>query len=169
MTGISLSIGRSITGSGGSFFAECLKITMKQQNTANKIFWLRVSYWVGAIVDFIFAIALIFFPGFTQFLWQLDTPIQGTDLMWTKYFGTMVFAWTCTLLWADRKPLERKGVLLLTCVPVIIGLVSVKGYAIIYHFASPIGLGLIIGMLVVLFILFLFSYRHSTEMNARNL
>ena len=131
MTRISLSIGRSITSSGGSFFAECLKIAMKKQNTANTIFWLRVSYWTGAIVDLIFAIALIFFPGFTQFLWQLDTPIQGTDLMWTKYFGTMVFAWACALLWADRKPLERKGVLLSTCFTVIIGLVSVKVYTII--------------------------------------
>ena len=138
---------------------------MKQQNTANKIFWLRVSYWVAAIVDLIFAIALIFFPGFTQFLWQLDTPIQGTDLMWTKYWGVMVFAWTCTLLWADRKPLERKGVLLLTCFPVIIGLASVKVYAIIYNLASTLSLSLIIGMLAVIFILCLFSYTQSKEMN----
>lgn len=138
---------------------------MKQQNTTNKIFWLRVSYWVIAIVDFIFAIALIFFPGFTQFLWQLETPIQGTDLMWTKYFGTLVFAWTCLALWADRKPLERKGVLLLTCFPVIIGLVLVKIYAIIFNLASTLSLGLIIGMLVIIFILCLFSYIHSKEIN----
>jgi hypothetical protein len=141
------------------------QMSEQQQNTANKILWLRVSYWTVAIVDLIFAIALIFFPGFTQFLWQLDAPIQGTDLMWTKYWGVMVFAWTCTLLWADRKPLERKGVLLLTCFPVIIGLVLVKVYAIIYSLASTLSLGLIIGMLAVIFILCLFSYTQAKEMS----
>ena len=142
-------------------------MTMKQQNTANKIFWLRVSYWTGAIIDLIYAIVLLF-PGLIQLFWQLDAPVQGTDLMWTKYFGSLVFAWTCLLLWADRKPLERKGVLLLTCYPVIGGLISVDVYSIIYSLANPIILGLRITGLSLVFILMSFSYIHAKETNEMN-
>ena len=60
---------------------------MKQENA--KIKWLRISYWTGAIIDLIYAIVLIF-PGLIQIFWQLDTPVRGTDLMWTKYFGSIV-------------------------------------------------------------------------------
>ena len=138
---------------------------MKQQNPANKIMWLRVSYWTGAIIDLIYAIALLFFPGLIQFLWQLDTPIQGTALMWTKYFGAIVFSWTCLLLWADRQPLERKGVLLLTCYPVIGGLISVDAYSIIFNLANPVILGLRIAGLSLVFILMTYSYFHSRRTN----
>jgi hypothetical protein len=34
-----------------------------------------------------------------------------------------MLGWTALLIWADRKPLERKGVLLLTVFPVITGIV----------------------------------------------
>jgi hypothetical protein len=136
---------------------------MKQKSIKNKIFWARLSYWTGAIVDLIIGIAAIFFPGFTQYLWQLDIPIQGADLMWTKYFGSIVFAWTCLLLWADRKPLERKGVLLLTCFPVLVGLIAVEVYAMIQNIAPMLNLGLLIGMQTILLILFGFSYINSRE------
>jgi hypothetical protein len=135
---------------------------MKQEQ--NKILWLRVSYWTGAIIDLIYAIVLLF-PRLTQFLWQLESPVQGTDLMWTKYFGSIVFAWTCLLLWADRKPLERKGVLLLTCYPVIGGLIAVDAYSIIYNLANPTILWLRIIGLTLAFILFLYSYMHSKDTN----
>jgi hypothetical protein len=138
---------------------------MKQQSATNKIVWLRVSYWTGAIIDLIFTIALIFSPDFTQFLWQLDTPIQGTNLMWTKYFGSIVFSWTCLLLWADRKPLERKGVLLLTCYPIIGGLIAVDVYSIINNLANPTILWLRIIGLSLVFILMIYSYYNSKETN----
>ena len=40
----------------------------------------------------------------------------------------MVFAWTCLLIWADRKPAERKGVLLLTIFPVLVGILTTRLY-----------------------------------------
>ena len=83
--------------------------------------------------------------------------------MWTKYFGLIVFAWTCLLLWADRKPLERKGVLLLTCFPVLVGLIAVEVYAMIENIAPILNLGLLIGMQTMLLILFGFSYINYRE------
>jgi hypothetical protein len=105
----------------------------------------------------------LIFPGLTKHLWGLDQPIQGVDLMWTKYFGSVAFAWTCLLLWADRKPLERKGVLLLTFFPILIPFIAVEIYAMIQNIAPMLNLGLLIGMQTMLLILFGFSYINSKE------
>lgn len=37
--------------------------------------------------------------------------------------ASLMLGWTALLLWADQKPLERKGVLLITLLPVVLGLV----------------------------------------------
>ncbi|MFX0101311.1 MAG: hypothetical protein ACFFCS_17185, partial [Candidatus Hodarchaeota archaeon] len=37
--------------------------------------------------------------------------------------AVFMLAWTILLLWADRKPLERRGVVLQTVIPVLAGLV----------------------------------------------
>ena len=36
--------------------------------------------------------------------------------------ASLMFGWTVLLLWADQKPLERKAVLLITLLPVVLGL-----------------------------------------------
>ena len=41
----------------------------------------------------------------------------------------LMAGWTVLLLWADRKPLERRGVLLITVAPVIAGLMANDTYA----------------------------------------
>jgi len=38
-------------------------------------------------------------------------------------------SWTFLLIWADRKPVARKGVLLLTASPVVRGLLMAELYA----------------------------------------
>jgi len=68
--------------------------------------------------------------------------------------ATVIIGWTCLLLWADRKPVERKGVLLLTIFPVISGLLLMATYAaatdmISYERMVPLwitGMGLIVLM-----------------------
>ena len=41
-----------------------------------------------------------------------------------------MFGWTVLLLWANRKPMERKGVLLVTIFPVITGLLLTGVWAV---------------------------------------
>jgi len=38
--------------------------------------------------------------------------------------ASLMLGWTFLLIWADQKPVERKGILLLTIFPVISGLLS---------------------------------------------
>ncbi len=75
----------------------------------SQIRWLRIAYWWGIIQDLVFS-----FPYLSL------TDVKQTVLS----MNTLVFAWTLLLIWADRKPLERKGVMLLTTLIVAIKMVQ---------------------------------------------
>jgi len=83
---------------------------------------LRVSYWTGAVADGFFTIALAY-----PKLWGLTLGIVpfNPDLQHRMDMGvgaSLMLSWTVLLLWADRRPMERKGVLLLTVFPALTGL-----------------------------------------------
>ena len=85
--------------------------------------WLRISYWAGAIIDGLAAISMlataIFGVG-----GRLSGFSPGAEYRYAMGLGgSLMVGWTALLIWADRKPLERKGVLLLTVFPVITGIV----------------------------------------------
>ena len=76
--------------------------------------WLRVSYWVGAVADAVATVALLIPSrmGESEFRYPM-----GLD-------AALMLAWTVLLIWADRRPVERRGVLLLTVFPLITGLMA---------------------------------------------
>jgi hypothetical protein len=136
--------------------------TLAEGNVQNQILWARIAYWTGAIAALIVGI-VVFFPAPTEWLLQLDEPMRGAGLMSSKYFGTTAVAWALFLLWADRRPLERKGILPLTIFPVLVGLIAVGVYAAIEDIASTLNMGLLIGPQIMLLILFGFSYMNARE------
>jgi uncharacterized membrane protein len=78
------------------------------------IFWLRVSFIIGAVVD---AAALIpmLIPRAAIIFWGFK------DLSGEYYFAmgmgaSLMLAWTILLLWAYRKPLERRYIALFTVI-----------------------------------------------------
>ena len=88
-----------------------------------RILFLRISYWVGAIVDGFVAIAWLFpdfWASFSNFL-QHANSVELSFSMWQG--AALMAGWTVLLLWADRKPVERKGILLITIFPVLAGMV----------------------------------------------
>jgi hypothetical protein len=116
--------------------------------------WLRVSYWAGAIADALIAI-LVLLPsrmGEAEFRYPMGLA------------STMVFGWTVLLVWADRKPVARKAILLITVFPVITGLLLSGMYSVGVGLlpARQIVPSLVLG--VTLIILMVSSY-----WNARNL
>jgi hypothetical protein len=70
----------------------------------NRVRWLRISYWAGAIGDFVFAIL-----GLIPKVMGVPSYVYPMGL-----FSAVAFSWGCMLIWADRKPLERRWVLLPT-------------------------------------------------------
>jgi hypothetical protein len=68
------------------------------------IILLRLSYWIAAIADFIVAI-LVWIPE----RMGVDEVVYPMGLA-----SVTIFSWTVMLLIADRKPIERKWILIPT-------------------------------------------------------
>ena len=90
---------------------------------------LRISYWWGIIADAVMAIMMLFpqqFASFTKISIE-----QGPGFDYALRFGApLMLGWTVLLFWADRKPLERKDILPITLVPVVLGFVIFELYSI---------------------------------------
>ncbi len=119
----------------------------------NSTTWLRISFWVGAIADGIVAFAM-----FAEAILGRPSPlthyVPDTPYRYAiGLAGSLMLGWTLLLLWADRRPVERRGVLLLTCF-VVVGLMGSGLYALSTGF-MPIATGVTLlvfqGLLVVLF------------------
>jgi hypothetical protein len=121
-----------------------------------KIIWLRISYWVGAIADCLAALRMLF-----------PKIAYGVEYRYALGLGaSLMIGWTFLLIWADRKPLERKGVLLITAFPVITGILLAEIYAVateLITFEKMLPTGV---FLVALIVLFSFSYFNAREVEA---
>ncbi|HVO44490.1 MAG TPA: hypothetical protein VMT34_17815 [Aggregatilineales bacterium] len=120
--------------------------------------WLRLCYWIGAIIDALATVPLIF-PGLAASLYRWTSFTPGPELRSVSGVGaSLMLGWTALLLWADRKPIERKGVLVLTVFPVLVTMlinrvIDVSQGVISFQDALPFGI-----LQVVLVVLLTFSY-----------
>jgi len=101
---------------------------MKGKN--RNLFLIIIAYWLGIGADAFWAIVLLF-PKLFGILFGLSdyNPDLQTRLI-LGIGGTLMTGWTFLLLWAVRKPIERRAVILLTAFPVVFGLfiVALIGY-----------------------------------------
>ncbi len=127
----------------------------------NKIRWLRISYWVGAVVDGLYVIPMLV-PRWGGALLGVEDFNPGGEARYTLAVGAaLMLGWTAVLLWADRKPLERRGVLLLTIFPVKVCLDLASLYLVMYGILPLERLLLSKVDAVVLYGLFTYSYVNS--------
>jgi len=81
--------------------------------------WLRASYIAGAVAD-----------GLVGVLMLMPSRMGETEFRVPMGLGaSLMFGWTALLVWANRKPIERKGVLVLTIFPGITGLLATQIWA----------------------------------------
>ena len=129
----------------------------------NVVLWLRVSYWAGALLDFA-ATLMMLVPSLFVVMNQPTNFHADSAYHYAMGMGApLMLGWTILLLWANQKPIERKGVLPITLL-VVFGEVAVQIWGIVVGFVPFSALLLSFVMQAILFILFLFSY-----LNARNL
>lgn len=85
----------------------------------SKITWLRISYWTAAIADFGIAVSVLIPErvGLTEFVYPMGL------------ISVVAISWGILLLIADRKPMERRWILIPTMI-VIALLSGVRIYAI---------------------------------------
>ncbi len=94
----------------------------------NRILWLRIAFWAGAIADAVMVVAMLV-PELNRILVlnRVEVFDFSDAYRFAMVYGASLMAgWTVLLLWADRKPLERRGVLLITVFPVIVWLNGAK-------------------------------------------
>jgi hypothetical protein len=114
-------------------------------NNTNR--WLRISYWAGAIGD----VYLSFQWAFQGNLRPELFPDAGYNAG-MKYIAVLALSWGILLFWADRKPQERKGILLITIFPVVSGLIvcNLLAYDAGFEGSSALIRSLGMGALIVL-------------------
>ena len=96
----------------------------------NKIIFLRISYWFGALLDGIMVIPMLF-PRIGGKMFGITNFNPGNDYKYAMMVGaSLMLGWTVLLIWADRRPIERKGVILITIIPVVIGMVLAGVFAV---------------------------------------
>lgn len=102
----------------------------------NNLFWLRLSYWVGAVIDAAAAV-LLMFP-------DLNASFSGYEAVETSAAfraasapaAALMWGWTFLLIWADRRPWERRGVLALTIFPALGLMIGARFQELLIHQAA---------------------------------
>ena len=93
----------------------------------NQIRWLKIAFLSGIITD---ALALVpmLYPPMAKFMWGFEK-FSGNYYFAMGYGASLMAGWTLLLIWAYRKPLERRFIAFLTII-VIIGLIAAEIFAI---------------------------------------
>jgi hypothetical protein len=127
-------------------------------NRPHKIILLRISFWIGAIIDALAAIQLLI-PNLwaSSYGLTIDTANGALNLALVTA-ASLMLGWTGLLIWADRKPLERKGILLLTAFPVVFGMAANNVYAAASGLITVQSVLPFLAMQCVISVLFVFSY-----------
>jgi len=98
--------------------------------------WLRVCFWIGAVLDAGAAIQMLV-PSVFGLAYGIPGFRPGSDYRFAMGMGaSLMLGWSALLLWADRRPFERRGVLILTLVPVVAGLLANEVRGVVSGFVS---------------------------------
>lgn len=112
------------------------------------VFLLRLSYWIAAIADFVIAI-LVWMPermGLSEVVYPMGLA------------SVIAFSWGVILVMADRKPLERRWIL----IPTILVVALIAAVRTLFSLDGPIEFSWILLVFpVVLVILMMYSYYNA--------
>jgi drug/metabolite transporter (DMT)-like permease len=78
---------------------------------------LSISYWIGIVADAA-ATVLLFSPTVASSVLQPQPfEISAAYLYITRIAGALMLGWTVSLFWAQREPIERADIVLITLFP----------------------------------------------------
>jgi len=124
---------------------------------------LRACYWFGAVFDAAMVVPMLF-PSVGARVLGIEDFRPGVEYRHAMFMGaSLMLGWTALLLWADRKPVERRAVLALTVCPVVVGLSAAGVFAVSSGLTSssrmiPLWIGQ--ALIAVSFAYAYFSSRH---------
>jgi hypothetical protein len=142
-------------------------------NEDQKLKVIRLVYWLGAIMDGLFAIDMTVIalfgtsiPLLTDSFTQVSFIAEGGfEYQYAMGIGAaLMWGWTVLLIWANYKPVERRGILLITSFPVVVGLFITNIVTILNELVTFQDFLVRLVVQLVLLILFLTSYLLSKEL-----
>lgn len=85
---------------------------------SKKILLLRIAYWAGIVLDAL-AFVQMAFPALGKRMLNVTMEIEPDYIFAINLGAGLMLAWTLLLVWADRKPLERRMILPLTMIIIV--------------------------------------------------
>ncbi len=76
---------------------------------------LRVAYWLGIVLDAL-SFAQMAVPGLGMAMMGATTAIEPAYVFAIEMGAGLMLGWTVLLIWADRKPVERRAVIPITMI-----------------------------------------------------
>jgi hypothetical protein len=120
--------------------------------------FVRGAYWMGAFLDAVMLVPMLL-PPVGAAMFGISSFHPGPEYLYAMRVGASLMAgWTGLLLWASHKPVERSGVLLLTVLPVVLGLIGASVYAVSSGLVAPAGIAPILGLQIFLAVFFLAAF-----------
>ncbi len=90
---------------------------------------LRIAYGAGAALDAAMLPPMLV-PSIGAAMFGIADFHPGAEYRYAMYVGASLMAgWTALLLWGMHRPVERRGVILLTVFPVILGMIGSSVFA----------------------------------------
>ena len=122
---------------------------------------MHFAYWTGAVVDAAMLVPLLV-PRVASAMLGIDGFAPTPDYRYVAGLCAALMAgWTALLVWASREPVDRRGILLLTVCPVVLGLAAASGYAISSGLVRAVYMVPILAVQSGLTVLFLVAYRRA--------
>ncbi len=87
-----------------------------------KMVLVKLAYWLGIGADTLWAVGFLVPPVFGILTGRPDFNPDFQTKIIMGMGGSLMTGWTFLLLWAIRKPIERRFVILLTAFPVVSGM-----------------------------------------------
>ncbi|WP_167611896.1 hypothetical protein [Maribellus sediminis] len=122
---------------------------------------LKIAFWIGAVTDALAAIIMIF-PDLRVLIFGSENEVITPDYRYALGMGaSLMVGWTVLLIWGSLKPVERRGLLVLTVFPVISGIVLAQIYAVSSGYISLKNILPVWIHLTLISSFFMFSYFSS--------
>jgi hypothetical protein len=128
---------------------------------SKQIKMLKTAFWIGAITDGLAAIIMILPKLGAYFFGHEDVEITPEYRHALGMGAALMVGWTVLLIWGSLKPLERKGILIITVFPVIIGIVLAQIYAVCSGYTEAARIFPLWIHLTLISASFLFAYFNS--------
>lgn len=130
--------------------------------------YVKVCYWIGIVLD---AISAVWMYRDQLFNRSGLASINALSMVYLENAGigaAFMLAWTILLFWASRRPVERRGVLLITAFPVLAGIMLNYVQLMLFGYITHVVLLVLLVIYIILIGLFSTAYVLGGKLEAGN-